>query len=439
MASSFSPNADLSRAAKLPPPAVLDQARRLRVAIVGFGTVGRSVARILTEQPGRFQITHICNRAVERKRVAWVPRDVHWTEDFAAIVASDADVMVELMGGLTPALEWVRSALRAGKSVVTANKQLIARHGPELAELARRRGCRLEFGASVAGGVPVLSGLQEGLAGDRLSKICGILNGTCNHILSRIESDGLSFEKALREAQKLGLAEADPTDDIEGFDARAKLTILARVALHSEVEPDQVRCVPISPVEAVDFAYAADLGCTIRQVSRAEVHGDRLLASVQPALVGLNSPLGRMHGSRNLVIATGQYGGETVFSGHGAGGDPTAVAVVSDLAAIGRSGPHRQAESAPKRRAVSAEFVSRYYLRFTVKDGPGIIASLASTLARHGINIDAVFQRPGFPKDRLPFVISLEECAASTLERALQEIGHCDFFVKPTLSLPLLA
>jgi len=411
----------------------------MRVAIVGFGTVGRSVAHILTEQPSCFQITHICNRAVERKRVSWVPRDVQWTEDFAAIVTSDADVVVELLGGLAPAFEWVRAALLAGKSVVTANKQLIARHGPELADLARRRGCRLEFGASVAGGVPVLSGLQEGLAGDRLSRICGILNGTCNHILSRIETDGVSFEKALREAQKLGLAEADPTEDIEGLDARAKLTILARVALRTQIDPEEVHCAAISPVEAVDFAYAADLGCTIRQVSRAEVHGDRLLASVQPALVPLDSPMGRMHGSRNLVIATGQYGGETVFSGHGAGGDPTAVAVVSDLAAIGRSGPWQVSESAPIRRAVSAEFVTRHYLRFTVKDRPGIIASLASELAGHGINIDAVFQRRGFPKDCLPFVISLEECASSTLDRALREIESCDFFVKPTLSLPMLA
>lgn len=440
MASSFSPNADFSPAAKLPLPAVVADAPHLRVAIVGFGTVGRSVARILTEQPGRFQITHICNRAVERKRVSWIPREVHWTEEFGTIVSSDADVVVELLGGLSPALEWVRSALMAGKSVVTANKQLIARHGPELSGLARRRGCRLEFGASVAGGVPVLSGLQEGLAGDRLSKICGILNGTCNHILSRIEADGISFEKALREAQKLGLAEADPTDDIAGFDARAKLTILARVALQTQVDPREVYCASISPVEAVDFAYAADLGCTIRQVSRAEVHGDRLLASVQPALVPQGSPLGRMHGSRNLVIATGQYGGETVFSGHGAGGDPTAVAVVSDLAAIGRSGTQRTVPvAAPTRRTVSAEFVSRHYLRFTVKDRPGIIASLASVLARHGINIDAVFQRPGYPKDRLPFVISLEECAASTLERALCEIDSCDFFIQPTLALPMLA
>ncbi len=443
MSSSFSSNPRLFRPGSVPPPAIpREPAAPFRVAILGFGTVGRSVARILCEstRPG-VRLTHICNRNVMRKRVPWVPPRVRWTESVEEVLCSDVDVIVELVGGLRPAGDWVRAALECGKSVVTANKQLIAYDGPELLAIAREHGCQLLFGASVAGGVPVLSGLEQGLAGDRLSKLCGILNGTCNYILTRIEA-GVSFEEALREAQKLGFAEADPTDDIEGFDARAKLTILARTALHSSISPSDVVCAPIHPISRVDFAYAANLGCTIRQISRAEVQEDRLFAAVQPAVVPLSSPLARVQGSENLVIATGQYGGETVFSGFGAGGDPTAVAVVSDLVALYRTRSNDVSHgypALPPHRPVTSEFSSRHLLRFTVADRPGIIAALAGILAKYEINIDAVFQKPGFPKSQLPFVISLEECSATALDAALKEIGALDFLVAPTLSLPVLA
>ena len=247
------------------------------MALVGFGTVGRSVARILSGDPSHLQLTHIVNRDVERKRVDWLPDHIRWTDNFEDALADSVDIVVELVGGLEPAGDWVRRALLAGKSVVTANKQLIAHHGAELLELARRQGCQLAFGASVAGGVPVVSGLQEGLAGDRLYKVCGILNGTCNYILSKIEEGGVGFAEALREAQKLGYAESDPTDDVEGFDARAKLAILARVGLNCEVWPGDIACRSIASLEAVDFLYARDLGCTIRQISSAELKDGRLV------------------------------------------------------------------------------------------------------------------------------------------------------------------
>ncbi len=423
-------------------PARAAHAAFSKVAIVGFGTVGRSVARIITSHPrAPLRLTHICNRNVGRKRVTWLSPRVHWTEDFEEVLRSDVDVVVEVVGGLSPAGEWVRRALESGKSVVTANKQLIAHHGPELTQLARKHGCRLAFGASVAGGVPVVSGLQEGLAGDELYKISGILNGTCNYILSRIEQDGVSFEEALREAQKLGYAEADPTDDVEGLDARAKLAILVRVALHTELHPTGVHCRSIAGVDAVDFAYAHDLNCTIRQVSRAELKDDFLYAAVQPVLAPESSPLARVQGCQNLVMATGRFGGETVFSGHGAGGDPTAVAVVSDLLALHAardSGAPSDHIAPPTYRPVSSDFTSRHYLRFTIQDRPGILATLAGILSRFGINIDAVLQKPGFPKYRLPFVMTLEECNASVLDQALGEINALEFLVQPTLQLPIL-
>src|SRR5271167_2606785 len=313
-----------------------------KVALLGLGTVGTSVARILCERNNaHLRLTHVLNRNIAGKKVAWLPASVQRTEKIDDILSSDADIVVEVMGGLQPSEDWIRRALQSGKSVVTANKQLIARCGPELIRLAQQKNQQIEFGASVAGGVPVISGLHAGLAGDELFRIRGILNGTCNYILSQIEANGIPFATALREAQKLGFAEADPTEDIEGLDARAKLAILVRVGLHCNVRAESIMARSIAPIDTVDFEYATLLGCTIRQISWAELRmesrGNELFAAVQPALVELSSPLARVEGSQNLVVATGLYGGETVFGGHGAGGHPTAVAVVSDILAIARS------------------------------------------------------------------------------------------------------
>jgi len=441
-------------------------AQNCKVALVGFGTVGSSVARILCERSNtHLRLTHVLNRNVARKKVDWLPSSVQWTEKIDDVLSSDVDIVVEVMGGLEPTEDWIRRALQSGKSVVTANKQLIAHCGLELVSLARQMKQKIVFGASVAGGVPVISGLHEGLAGDELFKIRGILNGTCNYILSQIESNGIPFATALREAQKLGFAEADPTEDIEGLDARAKLAILARVGLHCNVRPESIVARSIAAIDAVDFEYANQLGCTIRQISWAELRkpelktpelktpalkpesshttskGDLLFAAVQPALVALSSPLARVEGSQNLVVATGTYGGETVFGGHGAGGNPTAVAVVSDILAVARSkqaGTNYAGQPAEKTPTVTADFTAKHYLRFLVKDRPGIIASLATILSECGINIDSVLQKPDCPKSHLPFLITLEECKASLVEQALQQINKLDFLVQPCLHLPIL-
>jgi homoserine dehydrogenase len=429
-----------------PSPAVAAERRGpakevCRVAILGFGTVGSSVARILAERAELgLCLTHVYNRNVQRKKVDWMPAGVRWTENIDEVLSSDADIVVEVAGGLKPAGDWVRSALSSGKSVVTANKQLIAHHGTELITLARQNNRHIAFGASVAGGVPVISGLQEGLAGDELSKIYGILNGTCNYILSQIESAGVSFAAALAEAQRLGFAEADPSDDIDGFDARAKLAILARVGLRSNVEPSAIVCRSIRPIEAIDFDYAKLLGCTIRQISWAELEDERLFAAVQPALVALTSPLARVEGARNLVMSTGRFGGETVFGGHGAGGNPTAVAIVSDMVAIAHSRPSASdfdqlPEISP---AVVHGVVTRHYLRFKVADRPGIIATLATIFSGCGINIDSVLQKPGYLKSSLPFLITLEPCSPQQIDQATQQIAQLDFLVEPCLHLPVL-
>ena len=425
-----------------------ETARILKVALIGFGTVGRSVAKILcTEPAGPLRLVSVCNRNVQSKKTDALPEQIRWTDSFDEVLASDADIVVELIGGLEPAGTLIRRALRAGKSVVTANKLLIAESGPELVELAAASGQRIEFGASVAGGIPAIMGIEQGLAGDRLFQIQGILNGTCNYILTQMEAHGASFATALAEAQKLGFAEADPSSDIDGIDARAKLVILTQAGLHLRVRAEQIPCRPISTIEAVDFAYAHDLGCTIRQISSAKkvssVAGERgkLFAAVQPALVPLTSLIAHVEGGRNLVASTGEFSGQMVFSGFGAGGDPTAVAVVSDLLAIASSGaaPARLPAPIGIPEAVSGDFTVRHYLRLVINDRPGIIAALATVLSRHGISIDAVLQKPGYPHSALPFVITIEPCSTSLLERALEEIARMDFHVQPPLHLPIFA
>jgi len=410
--------------------------RPLRIALFGFGTVGSSVARILVEShPQGLELTHVFNRSVARKRVDWVPSSVQWSEDADAVLASDADVVVELAGGLDPAGTWVRKALDAGKSVVTANKKLIAFHGVELERLAAARGGHLKYGAAVAGGIPVIPGLEQGLAGDRIERVEGILNGTCNFILSKME-DGADYSTVLNEAQAAGYAEADPTEDVGGFDARAKLSILMRLALRVEVDPEEIVPRPITEVSAVDFSYARDLGCTIRQVARGQLSAGHVSATVGPMLVALRSPLAWSRGTENMVILSGQYGGDVVFSGHGAGGHPTAVAVVSDLLALAHGSRRVDIPSAPAE--VSGEFEVPHYIRFLVKDRPGIVAEITGALAKENINIRAIMQKPGCPPDALPFVVTVEPCKNSALKRALESIRTMDCMNVEPLDLQML-
>jgi homoserine dehydrogenase len=408
----------------------------LRIALFGFGTVGSSVARILLEsKPEGLELTHIFNRNVARKKSDWIPASVVWSEDADAVLASDVEVVVELAGGLNPAGDWVRQAIESGKSVVTANKKLIAFHGVELERLAAAKGGHLKYGAAVAGGIPVIPGLEQGLAGDRIARMQGILNGTCNFILSKMES-GEDYATVLAEAQAKGYAEADPTEDVGGFDARAKLAILMRLALRVVVDPEEIVPQAITTVTAVDFSYARDLGCTIRQVARAEERDGAVAATVGPMLVDQRSPMAWSRGTENMVILTGRYGGDVVFSGHGAGGHPTAVAVVSDLLALAHGSRRVEIPSVPAR--ISAEFEVPHYIRFLVSDRPGIVAEITGALARERINIRAIVQKPGYPSHALPFVVTVEPCKSSALKRALASISKMDCLLEEPLNLQML-
>src|ERR1700722_18101887 len=412
----------------------------VKVALLGFGTVGNSVARVLAASkfPG-LQLTHIFNRNVAGKggsdAAKFVPSTVVWTENIEDILRSNVDVVLELTGGLNPVEGWLRKALTSGKSVVTANKQLIAYRGTGLAKLAARHDVYLMHGAAVAGGVPVIPGVLQGLGGDQVTKLSGIVNGTCNYILSRMEA-GADYATVLADAQQLGYAEADPSADVDGYDARAKLCILSRIAMHAELDPDTVSTQTISTVEAIDFSYAKELNSTIRQISRAELDGRLMHARVAPMLVPLTSPLAGSHGAQNMAVVSGKFGGDVVLSGHGAGGEPTAVAVVSDLLAVAQG--CGEVKLPVRRREVVGDFMAPHYMRFVVDDKPGIVSAISGALTKVGANIDSILQRRGYPKHRLPFVVTTEPCLTSTIEQALASIAKMDCMLERPLCLQML-
>jgi homoserine dehydrogenase len=240
----------------------------------------------------------------------------------------------------------------------------------------------------------------------------------------------------LDRAQAAGYAEADPSADVDGLDARAKLCILARLALHAEIDPEQIPAETIASISAVDFAYARELGCTLRQVSRAELLDGMVSAGVGPMLVPRSSPIAWSHGTRNMVVTSGRFGGDVVFSGHGAGGHPTAVAVLSDVRAIAENSA--QVRLPARRMKVVGDAVAPHYLRFVVADEPGIVAAIAGVLARHQVNIDSLLQHRGYPAERLPFVITTEPCLSSKVGRAVAEMAALPFMVQPPLCLQML-
>jgi len=412
----------------------------LRIGLLGFGTVGSAFAEVLAASGADAAITHVFNRNVARKkdhpRATFVPANALWTERVEDVIsAADVDVVIELMGGLDPAEGWLRTALDAGKHVVTANKQLIATRGAELFALAASKGVQLLYGAAVGGGVPMVPGIAQGLSGDQIRRVSGIVNGTCNFILSSMEG-GADYGDVLKAAQAAGYAEADPSADVDGFDARAKLCILSRLALHAEIDPEKVPAQTIKTVSAIDFAYAKELGCTVRQVAQASLSGDAVTARVGPMLVPKTSPMAFSHGTQNMVVTSGRFGGDVVFSGHGAGGPPTAVAVMSDVRAIAEGSV--QVRLPAVKMQVAGDVKAPFYLRFIVADEPGIVAAIAGALAKFEVNIDSILQHRGHPDARLPFVVTTELCLISTLEAAVAEMAKMRFMVEPPLCLQIL-
>ncbi len=388
----------------------------LRLAIAGLGTVGVGVIRLLATnrdliaaRAGR-PIEVVAVSARDRSRSRGVDLSgFAWEDDMSALAArDDVDVVLELVGGADgPALAASRAALGAGKGLVTANKAMIAHHGLALAELAESTDAPLKFEAAVAGGIPVVKGLREGTSANALVKVYGILNGTCNYILSQMESSGADFAETLADAQRLGYAEADPTFDIDGIDAAHKLAILAAIGFGSRVDFDAVHVNGIRKVRAADIAQADALGFVIRLIAHADVEGTgdeaRLLQRVRPCLVAKDHPLAPVDGPTNAVVAEGNFSGRLLFQGAGAGDGPTASAVVADVIDIARSSGDRGYVGAPFSMPVAqlktippaepGHRTERTYLRFTVNDRPGVLAEITAAMRDAGVSIESLIQK----------------------------------------------
>ena len=429
----------------------------VRVGIIGLGNVGGGTLRLLrnnaSEIAGKLgfalEVSAVCSRSVltnPGEAVGLHPQ-AHRTPDWKEVVESpQVDIVAELIGGTGTAKRIVETALAAGKPVVTANKELLAEEGPEIWRRLASNGATLGMEAAVAGGIPVLNALREGIAGDGIDALIGILNGTSNYILTEIERTGAPFDQVLREAQDLGYAEADPSADIDGYDARSKLAILAAMAFGEQVSPGDIPLQGIRRIRTIDFAYAGRLGHTIRLLATARREPDGLRLAVRPALVEKNTILAGVTGSYNALWVHGR-GGDTFYYGKGAGPDPTGVAVVSDLMAAARdlrregttqrTPPFGHTTLAPHRPVSSGTEERQFYLRFRVRDRPGILAALASKLADQGVGIEAVLQEPHFDKQDLPFVATLEPAKRAAVETAVETIKGLDFLVDEPLALPL--
>jgi homoserine dehydrogenase len=427
----------------------------VRLGIVGTGNVGSGTLQILTRNAAELTaklgfpltVTAVSSRNISSKNVSEFPPGALLTPDWRAVAsAPGVDIVCELIGGLTTAKELIETALRAGKTVVTANKELLALEGPALYELARQHNASLHIEASAAGGIPIHAVLREGISADSIQAFFAILNGTSNYILTEIESKGAAFGDVLAEAQRLGYAEADPTADIEGYDARSKLALLAQMAFGQRLDPRSIYCEGISRITPFDFHYAQTLGHTIRLICAARATAAGLALSVRPTLIPQATILASVKGAYNAIWVRGFAGQDTFYYGRGAGPLPTGVAVVSDImraardlrsGAQARVSPFSFLNLADPQLASSDGFTSGYYLRFRVKDATGIIATLGRILADHGISIDAVLQLPSEDKDNLPFVITVEPARQAAIRAALQAMESLDFLVEAPLALPL--
>ncbi|CAN5372817.1 homoserine dehydrogenase [soil metagenome] len=431
--------------------------RPLRLAIVGLGTVGGGVIRLLktngslvARRAGRpIEIVAISARDRSKSRgVDLSPYE--WVDDMTTLAARpDIDVIVELIGGSDgPALTLARQCLAAGKPFITANKAMIAHHGMALAEIAEQSGVALKYEAAVAGGIPVIKGLREGAAANEISRVYGILNGTCNYILTTMEKEGRGFDEVLKEAQDLGYAEADPSFDIDGIDAAHKLSILASLAFGTELNFPGVAVTGIRHIIAADIAEAAGLGYRIRLVGMAQsaphtAQGGGLFQRVHPMLVPMSHPLSHVDGSLNAVVAEGNFVGRLFFQGAGAGDGPTASAVVADLIDVARDefgDPFAMPVASLTRQpsADSGKRLGRSYLRFKVEDRPGVLAEIAAATRDAGVSIESMIQRGASQADGVLVAIVTHSGAESCIDATLARLAGSPSLIGQPVVLHIL-
>jgi homoserine dehydrogenase len=404
--------------------------KKLSIGLLGCGTVGRGLVELVTrnrkliaERAGvEIGVSKILvrdlkkDRGVDRSLLTDRPEDV---------IENGCDVVVELIGGLEPARSFLAQAIERKKDVVTANKALLALSGTELFRAASSSGVRLGFEASVCGGIPIIRAISSGLVGNRIEAICGIVNGTCNYILTRMAEEGLSFEAALREAQAKGFAEADPSLDIDGLDAAQKLEILAELAFGAQVDPGSVIVEGIRHLDDEDIRSAKELGYVLKHVAIARDAGESLDLRVHPALLPSVHPLAHVRNENNAVLLRGDAVGEMIFQGKGAGSLPTASAVLSDIIEIARHRREPLVIPESPRKPVAGDIESQYYLRFPILDVPGVIGLIATALGNRGVSIShaaatLVKGRPGHGNVR----ILAHRCRESVLRKSIEEIAR---------------
>ncbi|MGO1076472.1 homoserine dehydrogenase [Inquilinus sp. CA228] len=417
----------------------------LKIGIAGLGTVGGGVLRLLqahaellAQRSGR-RIVVAAVSARDRHRDRGVALDgVRWYDDAVALAADpEIDVVVELIGGANGIAKAVcETAIDHGKQVVTANKALLAVHGADLAVRAEEAGVALAFEAAVAGGIPAIKGLREGLAGNRIDGVFGILNGTCNYILTEMRTTGREFSEVLAEAQKLGYAEADPSFDVDGVDAAHKLAVLAALAFNARVEFDDLHIEGIRQISALDIAYAQELGYRIKLLGIARRTDEGLSLRVHPCMVAEASPIAHVEGVFNAVVAQGDFVGQVMMTGRGAGAGPTASAVVADLVDLARGlkVPVLGIPAARLERAVVLPMDHRrgaYYLRLMVVDRPGVIADVAAAMRDQQISVESLLQRGRSPGDAVPLVIITHETDEAAMTRLLAALGALDAVLEP--------
>jgi len=380
-------------------------ARTLKVAVLGCGSVGSQVVRLLQEQSGDLaarigvpvELVGIAVRRLEAPRDIDVPDGLLTTDAAGLVAREDVDLVIEVIGGIEPARGLILAALENGASVVTANKALLAEDGPTLFEAAEKAGRDLYYEAAVAGAIPILRPLRESLAGDKVTRVLGIVNGTTNFILDKMDTVGSGFAEALEEAQELGYAEADPTADVEGFDAAAKAAILASLAFHSRITASDVHREGISEVTAADVASAKEMGSVVKLLAICELMDDSVAVRVHPAMIPRSHPLASVREAYNAVFVESEAAGQLMFYGPGAGGAPTASAVLGDLVTVARNvlaDKRGAGESAYADRAVlpMGETLTRYHVAIDVDDKAGVLATVALAFAEHGVSIQTVRQ-----------------------------------------------
>jgi homoserine dehydrogenase len=411
----------------------------ITVALLGGGTVGAQVARLLREQAADLearigaplQLVGVAVRDATRVREG-IPADLI-TDDAAALVARGSDIVVELMGGIEPARTLILDAMAHGSSVVTANKALLAADGAALYAAAEANGVDLYFEASVAGAIPLLRPLRESLAGDRVIKVLGIVNGTTNFILSKMDEEGADYADVLAEAQRLGYAEADPTADVGGLDAAAKAAILAELAFHTRVTFDDVHCEGITEVTSADVAAAREMGFVIKLLAVAERAGDGVIVRVHPTMVPRAHPLASVRDAFNAVFIEAESAGEMMFYGRGAGGAPTASAVLGDVVAVARNlrsggrGPRESTYADLPIRSVD-QARTRYYVNLDVADRPGVLATVAKAFSDNGVSIQVVRQEGH--GDDAGLVVRTHMATDGDLRRTIDQLRGLDVVKK---------